>query len=144
MKKNKKQKQKKILLIKKVLELYFQSYNSVKRKFHYDFENNVEYPLDIPVLFESGTRIKNKKVVLRYARTNYIQKQFNKSLNDLRFTLVQEHELVQKKMIARYFCLKSTNKNLCEKLTQEKRTVDELQIKNLVATYQIYNLLNER
>lgn len=137
-----KNRQKKTILINKVLELYFQSYDLVKKQFHHDFNKNTEYPLDISLLIDNGTRVKNKKVVLRYGRTTYIKEQFQKSLKDLHFTLVKEHELTQRQIMEMYCCIKATNTALCAKLKQEKNIVDELNAKNLVAIYQVYNILN--
>lgn len=135
--------QKKLRLAHKVLDLYQQFYLVLIEKFNCQFKKEPEYPLDILFLMKNGMEIKQKKRILRYSRITYVHKRFKQNLDYLFTLMTNRRERINKRMYASVFCIRVANNVLRKKTDQEHMNVYELDTQKIVATYQIYNILNE-
>lgn len=135
--------QKRHVLAHNALELYQKAYSEFIEQFNYQPKKQAEYPLDMSVLIENSTVIKKKRVILKYSRIHYIEKQFKQSLNHLLALFIQRHKDTNKMISESMFCIRASNDVLQKKIHQEQMNVDELDAQKIVAAYQIYNILNE-
>lgn len=135
--------QRRHLLTLKVLKLYQKHYLLFIKPFNFQFKKEPEYSLDTSMLIENSTRIKQKRMILKYSRITYIHKQFEESLNHLSILLIKKRENKNKRMLEAIACVRASNDVLRKKMKQEPMNLCDLDAQKIVAAYQIYNILNE-